>query len=281
MQGIDTLKEKKSILERFLGKYVAACEGPQELVKAYTYALDAQGKRLRPIIALLFGEPTESLLHAALSLELFHTCSLIADDLPCMDDELERRNKPALHIAFPESTALLTSYGMLCAAFEEITIAGNAFEGDDKEIRALRATQIAAQLSGLSGATGGQFLDLHSKERTQEALEDLFYKKTVTLFELSFAFGHIFSGGELEKLDRIRKMAYSFGMAFQIADDIDDMHDNDPMNAVTILGKEKAFRWFEEHMSYYKKETQSMQLASPGFTALVHFVEARCLLRSV
>src|SRR3569832_2585029 len=59
---------------------------------------------------------------AALSVEFFHTASLIVDDLPCMDNEEERRNQPTLHKLYGESIALLSSYALICAAFEKIQI---------------------------------------------------------------------------------------------------------------------------------------------------------------
>ncbi len=40
---------------------------------------------------------------AALAVEYFHTASLIADDLPCMDDDDFRRDVPSLHKAFDEA----------------------------------------------------------------------------------------------------------------------------------------------------------------------------------
>ena len=273
--SLETLKSKKSILEGFLREYLESCEASAQLKSAYTYALETGGKRLRPIITLLFGEATPALLHSALSLELFHTCSLIADDLPCMDDEKVRRDHPALHIAFPESTALLASYGMLCAAFEQITIAGALLKLRDANERTTLAIRIAAELSGLRGATGGQFLDLNADIQTKESLTELFYKKTVTLFELAFVLGHLFSGKPIDRVDQVRDAAYAFGMAFQIADDIDDADDNDPVNAVNILGEEEALRWFKKHLDNYETSIALLDNPSDGFTELASFMKLR------
>jgi geranylgeranyl diphosphate synthase type II len=52
----------------------------------------------------------------ALALEYFHTASLIFDDLPCMDNALERPGAPCVHVAFGESTEVdidLTVVGRL------------------------------------------------------------------------------------------------------------------------------------------------------------------------
>ena len=50
-------------------------------------------------------------------------------------------------------------------------------------------------------------------------LKEILYKKTVTLFETAFVFGWLFGGGMIAQLDLVKKAAYHFGMAFQIADD--------------------------------------------------------------
>ena len=59
-------------------------------------------------------------MEAALSVEFFHTASLIADDLPCMDNDDFRRNKPSLHKMFGETVALLASYALIAAGYERI-----------------------------------------------------------------------------------------------------------------------------------------------------------------
>ena len=49
---------------------------------------------------------------SALAVEFFHTASLIADDLPCMDNDDERRERPSLHKVYGEAIALLASYAL-------------------------------------------------------------------------------------------------------------------------------------------------------------------------
>ena len=43
----------------------------------------------------------------AAAIELIHAYSLIHDDLPALDDDDLRRNKPSTHIKFDEATAIL------------------------------------------------------------------------------------------------------------------------------------------------------------------------------
>src|SRR5437764_9574531 len=71
---------------------------------ALRYSLEAPGKRLRPILALLVAEALgvdpAPVLPAACAIEMVHTASLILDDLPSMDDATTRRGRPACHRAF-------------------------------------------------------------------------------------------------------------------------------------------------------------------------------------
>lgn len=62
--------------------------------------------------------PSAEVSQAALAVEFFHTASLVADDLPCMDDDDERRNKPSVHKVYDEATALLVSYALISAGYE-------------------------------------------------------------------------------------------------------------------------------------------------------------------
>ena len=51
----------------------------------------------------------------AIALEYFHTASLVFDDLPCMDNALERRGVPCVHFAFGEAGAILTALALSIA----------------------------------------------------------------------------------------------------------------------------------------------------------------------
>lgn len=55
---------------------------------------------------------------AAVAVELFHTASLIADDLPCMDNATERRGRPPIHQIYGEATALLVSYSFISGGYQ-------------------------------------------------------------------------------------------------------------------------------------------------------------------
>ena len=196
------------------------------------------GKRFRPIIVTMVGDAlkcTKDITPSALAIEYFHTASLVADDLPCMDDDDLRRNKPSVHKRYGESVALLASYALIASGYGLATsCVKNTGVSVDVGCAALES---ATSNTGLFGTTGGQFFDLQPPDLSLSTLRDIIHKKTVSLFEISFVFGWLFGGGDPKKLDLVKKLASHFGMAFQFADDIDDV-DQDARNGrlVNVAG---------------------------------------------
>ncbi len=110
-------------IEQEIAKSIGSLGEKNKLRDACEYALTNGGKRFRPLIVILVAEALGNGLdvyESALSVEFFHTASLIADDLPCMDNDDERRDKPSLHKTYGETIALLASYALITAAFEKI-----------------------------------------------------------------------------------------------------------------------------------------------------------------
>ncbi len=168
--GIDLsriLSERRLEVEEAL-KAILPPEGddPKGLAAAMRYSTLAGGKRIRPVLFLLTAEVCsergalprrEELAAAAAALELFHTYSLIHDDLPCMDDDALRRGKPTCHVVFGEATALLAGDTLQTLGFEVLATRprGEAFSS-----RRAEAVAMAANALGLTGMAGGQALDL-------------------------------------------------------------------------------------------------------------------------
>lgn len=265
-------------IEQEIARSILSFGEKNKLRDACEYALTTGGKRLRPMVVYLVAEALGHGLDvsdSALSVEFFHTASLIVDDLPCMDNDDERRSKPSLHKVFGESIALLSSYAMITAAFERIQ--KNALKmrqsGMPHSVFADRACVLglesAARCSGILGATGGQFLDLYPPQTNLETLKRLIYQKTVTLFEVSFTLGWIFGGGELSRLEEVAKAAYHMGMAFQIADDIGDTHQDEKkpsvVNLAQFLGRDRTLGLFDEEMKQLREQLERLQLLTPSF----------------
>lgn len=247
---------------------------PSSLRDACEYALKNGGKRFRPALVHLIAAALRkgnSVSQGALAVEFFHTASLIADDLPCMDDEKIRRSRPALHLAFGESTAILTTYALISAGYEKIR--RNALDGSLLS----SALESASHTTGILGATGGQFSDLFPPSLDEDKLRTIIYQKTGTLFELSFVFGWIFGGGEHALLPTVKKAAGHFGMAFQIVDDFDDLEkdkaEGRTLNYPALVGEEKASQVLFEELDYLAREMKKLQLVSPELLAMSDFLK--------
>jgi geranylgeranyl diphosphate synthase type II len=256
-----------------------------KLKEACEYALRSGGKRLRPLLVLLVAEGLGHELNvypAALSVEFFHTASLIVDDLPCMDDEEERRGKPSLHKEFGETIALLSSYSLICAAFEKIHENAEVMAQSELPFAShadavcRMALAAASQAAGIRGATGGQFLDLSPPNFSLETIRDIVARKTATLFEVSFLFGWLFGGGDWSLIPQVRKMAAHFGFAFQIADDIGDLAQDEKnqrsINLARQIGKQRALGTFEEEMRRFEKLLKELSLDTASFQKMTEIV---------
>lgn len=281
---VQSLENYRKTVDRLIKESIQQLGDPSRLRDACEYALLNGGKRFRPALVLLVGDALDKrydLSLPALAIEYFHTASLIADDLPCMDDDDERRKKPSLHIAFDEATAIMASYALISAGYGFLAQHSEEVIKNDLPIAASAdaicrlAVQNVSFNTGLYGATGGQFLDMHPSKLDLEDLREIARKKTASLFEISFVLGWLYAGGDFEKLPFVKKVAEHFGMAFQMADDIDDCEkdrlNGNPNFAVT-LGIEKAKELLNREIVSYDKLLKELDLATPELSALAHLV---------
>lgn len=183
----------------------------------------AGGKRFRPMLLLSIVDAYEPMLHdsalpVAMSLEMFHTYSLIHDDLPAMDDADLRRGKQTLHKQYDDATAILAGDALNSDAFLYIA---NAPLRDDVKIELI---QILGVNGGSKGMVLGQSIDCYFENRplTLEQIRELHKNKTAKLIAASLLMGAVIVG--LDK--QIKKSLYEFGidlgLLFQIQDDIID-----------------------------------------------------------
>jgi geranylgeranyl diphosphate synthase, type II len=277
-QKISLFYTYRDKIELEIAKSILGFGEKTKLRDACEWALKSGGKRLRALLVVLVAEALGNDLpvwDAALSVEFFHNASLIIDDLPCMDNEEDRRDQPSLHKVFGETIALLSSYALITAAFEKIhtntiNMQQAAFPFNEKADRVgLSCLHFASYCAGINGATGGQFLDLFPPKVTLNTIRQVIYKKTITLFEVSFLFGWFFGGGDWEKEEEVRKLAWHFGMAFQIADDLEDLLEDEKkqkeINFAKNIGKNRALIVFDEELKLFRKTLINLGLESPSF----------------
>lgn len=248
---------------------------------ACEYSLMCGGKRVRPMIVFMVAEALHldlDVLPAALSVEFFHTASLIADDLPCMDNDDFRRNRPSLHKEFGESLAILSSYTLIAAGYEGIyknaaVMRKNSSFFEKANEALFLSLREATRCAGIQGATNGQFLDLFPPDSSWETIHKIIYQKTVTLFEIAFIFGWLFGGGNPASLEPLRSCAYHLGMAFQIADDLeDDLQDVSSFTIVGARGKEKAKALLHKEIALFKESLEGLGLWTAPFQEFFSFL---------
>ncbi len=200
---------------------------PTRLHEAMRYAALGGGKRIRPILVYASGQAAgvarERLDAAACAVELIHAYSLVHDDLPAMDDDDLRRNKPTCHRVYGEAIAILTGDALQALAFQVLT--SNHQMHASVETR-LAMLETLSRASGSRGMAGGQAMDLAAVGRNlnMAELENLHIHKTGALIRASVRFGAMLNNelgnARHEALDHYAKC---IGLAFQIQDDILDV----------------------------------------------------------
>jgi farnesyl diphosphate synthase len=150
-----------------------------ELILPMSYGLFSGGKKIRSKILFdvgsIFNVNYNTLIKIGAAVECIHAYSLIHDDLPCMDNDSVRRGKPATHIKFGESTAVLAGNSLLTLAFE---ILSNKNINLNEKIKNNLINKIS-ECSGHLGIAGGQFLDLsfEHKKVSKKKIIDMEIKK--------------------------------------------------------------------------------------------------------
>jgi geranylgeranyl diphosphate synthase type II len=251
------------------------------LQEAIVYALSGNGKRFRPALVYMIAEALNNKIDvtpSALAVEYFHTASLVADDLPCMDNDDMRRGRATTHKIYGEAVALLASYAMIAAGFEQIALngdemkkAGGTIAEKSSEV-AQAAVVLAAKSMGSQGLIGGQYFDLFPKGNDLENVLEVIELKTVTLFDLPFTLGWLFGGGERSKLENVHRAALHFGVAFQILDDLDDMEKDrlhgSQANYANRFGKEQAALEVQKHVELFQETMKALKIHSQPLSFL-------------
>ena len=230
------IADRRVRVERALDRTLAPADShPARLHEAMRYAALGGGKRIRALLVHAAGEalgaPAAALDCAASAVELIHAYSLVHDDMPCMDDDVLRRGRPTVHVAYGEALAMLVGDALQALAFEALAAVA------DRGVDARRAVSMLAELaraSGSVGMAGGQAIDLASVGVTLDAvaLEDMHRRKTGALLAASVRLGGACGPHAAESMPVLSRYADAVGLAFQIVDDILDVEGD----AVT-LGK--------------------------------------------
>ena len=232
MKVKDLLAHERMKIEAALERLLPASGvWPERLHQAMAHAVFAGGKRIRPVLALLAhraaGSDPDDIIESACGLELIHTYSLVHDDLPALDDDVLRRGKPTVHVAYDEATAILVGDALLTEGL--LLIARHPMGGGWSSRRA-DAVETVAEAVSARGMVGGQVEDLEATGQMRDEsvepevrLQRIHRHKTGCLLRASVELGAILAGVEAGGRKPFVAFGEDLGLAFQIADDILDI----------------------------------------------------------
>ena len=220
-------------VESALAEWVPA-SAPAGLGEAMRYGVLDGGKRLRALLVQAAAEAAgamateagrEAALRAACAVELIHAYSLVHDDMPCMDNDVLRRGKATVHVAFGEAQAMLAGDAMQALAFEVLTPDVGEGAGVPATLQS-RLVRILARASGQAGMAGGQAIDLASVGRAldEATLRDMHRRKTGALLRASVQMGAACAELQADSVawQALTEYGHAMGLAFQIVDDVLD-----------------------------------------------------------
>ena len=213
---LPTLQDDLSRLEQILVDSVVAED--DYLTEIASHLIAAGGKRVRPGFAIASSgvetseaeNVSEDVLLGGVAVELVHLGSLYHDDV--MDEAELRRTVPSVNALWGNLTAILAGDFLLARA---------------SEIAASLGTEVAGLLAKTIGELcEGQILELQSTfkiDRSLEAYERSISGKTASLLSTACKIGGLTAQLSRENIDIVSSFGHSYGMAFQIIDDILDL----------------------------------------------------------
>ena len=191
-----------------------------------SYSIEG-GKRVRPVMLMLAAETLgcrdDSVLDAAVAVELLHTESIIHDDI--IDEEVSRRDRMTFHVKYGYSASLLT------ADFVFAMILAIAARYKDRRV----AEEISTAALHMAE---GEYSELTIDPKVYKLDWDEYIKivtdKTAALFETSMKLGALIAGGKEKEVAALANYGRFLGIAYQIRDDLLDWRSKDKV-AVGLL----------------------------------------------
>ncbi len=181
------------------------------------------GKRIRPVMLMLSAEALgctdDSVLGAAVAVELLHTESIVHDDV--IDDEKVRRGKVPFHVKYGYGASLLS------ADFVFATILAIAARYDDRRI-AEEVSNAAMQMS--EGEYSELTIDPEIYKLTWDEYLRIVSDKTASLFETSAKLGALIAGGNEKEVKALAGYGRCIGIAYQLKDDLLDWRSKDKVS---------------------------------------------------
>ena len=256
--------------------------GDKELSSIYEllhYQTASGGKRLRPVLAALvsqaLGGDLEDTISVATSCEMIHSGSLAIDD--CMDRDLFRRGKPAVHNVFTVGAAWMS---------------GNVLAILGMKVGMQRNMTMARVLMD----TGLQLLLGQTEEKMLRNLDERTYlrvirMKTASLFSAATQIGALMAFAKPELVEAAARYGHEVGMMYQLVDDLvpvlQTLKKGEPIEDVRegkatlafVYANEKATQLQKDHIQAFihnpppTKEVTDVLIAALNETEAVQRVE--------
>ena len=269
---METIKDYQFKINKIIGNYLDKIDN-DSLKEKLEYSLTG-GKRLRSMIVyelcLAFGIDMKSTNVLILIVEFLHSASLILDDLPCMDNDVYRRNKLTLH----------KKYGVRSAYLVANFLFGEAMKMAWK----LKSDHLINIINYINRqnkkATVGQYYDLfRDKFRLEQVNDQVYYSnlKTVPFFSVAFTLPYLlYTYHKESEIVSFENLAKYFSYAFQIVDDFED-EDKDKEkklnNHIFFLGRDKAYQLYQECLINFRTTLEDLKINSVFFEGLIKLLE--------
>ncbi len=184
------------------------------LREASAHLMQAGGKRVRPLLALLaaeLGDPTAAgVVDAAVVVELTHLATLYHDDV--MDEALVRRGAASANARWTNTVAILTGDYLFARASDLTAALGT-------EATHLQARTFARLVEGQIAETAGPQDGEDEVAHHLQVIAD----KTASLLSTSARLGAMTAGADPKDVDTVARFGEVFGIAFQLSDDLIDI----------------------------------------------------------
>ena len=205
---------------------------PEGLYDPLRYMIAIGGKRLRPRLCLtaygLFrDEFEEGILEPAAALEVFHTFTLIHDDI--MDNSPLRRGHDTVWKKWNPDTAILSGDVMCIDSYRRMAKAPKEVLGEVLSLFSKTAAEVCE----------GQQYDMDFEKQDSVTMEEymkMIGLKTGVLIACSAKTGALIAGAPAEVCDAVYSYAYDLGLAFQVADDWLDAYGDEKVFGKPIGG---------------------------------------------
>lgn len=219
MQEVNQISKKIKNLANIVNNYIDENLTGEtvNIWDAAKHYISAGGKRLRPFLVIkcynLFENDSERAIPVAAAAELFHTFTLIHDDI--MDKDAIRRGVTSVHKKWGEPIAILAGDLLYALSFIFIN-------------QALIPDRAKSKISYVLGKAcielcEGQTMDLDFENRNDVKIPEymeMVRLKTGSLFKGCAYIGGLCGNANYEQLRSLEDYAENLGIAFQMVDDI-------------------------------------------------------------